>query len=81
MRRDQPGATGCTYERPPVSLAAHVQVPRSCFAAAEYAAPTLQAARSGPTKLPFNRDAVLPRMRAFHWAKRGFERMYLNRYC
>jgi sulfide:quinone oxidoreductase len=26
------------------------------------------------------RSLVLPRMRAFHWAKRGFERMYLRRY-
>jgi sulfide:quinone oxidoreductase len=26
------------------------------------------------------RNLVLPRMRALHWAKRGFERMYLRRY-
>jgi sulfide:quinone oxidoreductase len=26
------------------------------------------------------RNVVLPRMRALHWAKRGFERMYLRRY-
>ena len=26
------------------------------------------------------RNVILPRMRAMHWAKRGFERIYLRKY-